>query len=545
MNEIRARAAARQRLLNALARETGAEAGDDQVRIPLRTAPGALVAALRYRSEFGHHAYCDDLFREHPGGDRVPVGHDELVALVADELAARNGGIGAKAAFVSQVANSVARSARYLACDPGCRPTDPAGITRLAEQSVLLGHPFHPTPKSAEGFNDDELDCYAPELGASFQLHYLAVAAELVVEERVTEGPWIPTDVEEKARTALRADQADYALLPVHPWQAAHLGGQPAVRALIDAGKLVPLGPLGATVYATSSVRTVCDPGFGTVWKLPLHVRVTNFIRNNPVEHLRRAADASRLIAAAARDWPHDGFEVLLETGYRTVDPRVVGELTGDFAVLFRCFPFVGSELAPQVLAGLLEDRLDGSAPALVDLVAQAGPLSADHVAEWLREYLRISLAPLLAVFTDDGISFEAHVQNSLLHTENGWPRRFFVRDMEGTSVSRDRVRLDDLPPDSPASYDDAEAWMRLRYHFITNHLGHLVHVLGRHTPAGERRLWALVRDFVRECPGRYAAELLESPVLPAKANLLSRFAERGERPLYVEVRNPICEVNR
>ncbi|MGP4016170.1 IucA/IucC family protein [Saccharopolyspora sp. 5N708] len=544
MNEVLARAAARQRLLNALVRETGAEAVDDLVRIPLRAAAGALVAVLRYRSEFGHHTYRGDPLRELPGGDRVPIGHDEFVALVADELAAHSGETGSKAAFIDQVTNSTARSARYLARDPGPQPTDPPGSTRFAEQSVLLGHPFHPTPKSAEGFSDRELDRYAPELGASFQLHYLAVAAELVVEERIADGPWIPPEVQEKARAALRAGQADHVLLPVHPWQAAHLGRHPEVRALIEAGELVPLGPLGEAVYATSSVRTVCDPGFPTVWKLPLHVRITNFIRNNPVEHLRRAVDAARLIGTAARGWRHDGFEVLLETGYRTVDPAVVGELTGDFAVLFRRFPFVGSALAPQVLAGLLEDR-PGGVPVLVDLVARAGGLSVDHVAAWLREYLRISLAPLLAAFTDDGISFEAHVQNCLLHTENGWPRRFFVRDMEGTSASRARVRLDGLPPDSPALYDDAEAWMRLRYHFITNHLGHLVHVLGRHTPAGERRLWAVVRDFVRECPGRYAAELVRSPVLPAKANLLSRFAERGERPLYVDVRNPMCEVNR
>jgi siderophore synthetase component len=543
VNEVLARAAARQRLLNALVRETGGEPADGKLRIPLRAADGVLVAEVHYRSEFGHHDYGDELCRELADGGRLPVGHDEFVALVAAELAVRSDG-GATAAFRGQVANSVARAARYLARDLGPRPTDPIGVTRFAEQSLLLGHPFHPTPKSAEGFSDQELDRYAPELGASFQLHYLAVAADLVVEERVVDAPWIPAEVEEKARTSLRADQVDHVLLPVHPWQATYLARQPEAAALVDAGRLVPLGPLGETVYATSSVRTVCDPGFETVWKLPLHVRITNFIRNNPVEHVRRAADASRLVAAAASRWRHEGFEVLLETGYRTLDPAVVGELAADFSVLFRRCPFAESGAAPQVLAGLLEDRLDGRAPALVDLVAQAGPLSAEHVAEWLREYLRISLRPLLAVFTDDGISFEAHVQNTLLHAENGWPRRFFVRDMEGTSASRDRARLDELPPDSPVRYDDAEAWMRLRYHFVTNHLGHLVHVLGRYTPAGERRLWGVVREFVRECPGRYAADLVSSPVLPAKANLLSRFAERGERPIYVDVRNPMCEVN-
>ena len=193
----------------------------------------------------------------------------------------------------------------------------------------------------------------------------------------------------------------------------------------------------------------------------------------------------------------------------------------------------------------VLEDRLDGRAPELIELIRRAGPPTAEHVTTWLGAYLRISLRPLLEVFTRHGISFEAHVQNSLLHTENGWPHTFYVRDMEGTSADRDRVPDGILPPTSPVLYDDAEAWHRLRYHLVTNHLGHVVAVLGRCTPAGERVLWQVVREFLRGVPGRYAAELREAPTLPAKANLLSRFAERGENPLYVDIPNPIHEVTR
>lgn len=547
MKDVLARAAARQRMLNALAREIGGEVSNEALRVPLRAAGGVLRAEVRYRSEFGHHSYGPEVFRELVDGSRLPVDHDEFVALIAGELAERGveAPAGAAEEFSRQVANSVARTARYLSRAQRPTPVTPEEITRHAEQSLLLGHPFHPTPKSAEGFSDDELARYAPELGASFQLHHWAVAPDLLLEDRVADGPWIPAEVEEKARAALHADQSDYELLPVHPWQAAYLQQQPQVSALVDAGRLVPLGPLGAEVYATSSVRTVCDPGFEIAWKLPLHVRITNFVRNNPVEHLRRAADAGRLVGDAANRWQHDGFEVLPETGYRTVGPDVVGDLAADFAVLFRRNSFTGSGTAPQVLAALLEDRLDGRAPVLVDLVAEAGPLSPGHVADWFLAYLRISLGPVLAVFTDHGISFEAHVQNTLLHVEDGWPRWFFVRDMEGTSASRDRARPGIVPPDSPVLYDDAEAWLRLRYHLVTNHLGHLVAVLGRCTPASERQLWSVARDFLRQCPGRYAAELLATPVLPAKANLLSRFAERGEHPLYVDVPNPIREVNR
>ncbi|MEB3368626.1 IucA/IucC family protein [Saccharopolyspora mangrovi] len=531
MNEVMARAAARQRLLNSLVREVGGEVGADSVRIPLRSVAAGtarhLSVEVRHRSEIGHHAYGAEVFR---GGTALE--HEEFVALVAEELAARCTAVpaGAVERFRRQVANSVARSARYLDRTPPGDPVAPEEITRRAEQSLLLGHPFHPTPKSAEGISDDDLERFAPELGASFRLHHWAVAPELLVEDRVGDGPWLPDE--------------HPSVLPVHPWQDRYLREHSRVQELVAAGLLTPLGPVGAEVYATSSVRTVCDPGFSTAWKLPLHVRITNFVRNNPFEHLRRAADAGRLVAAVEEGWKHEGFEVLPETGYRALDPSAMGELTADFAVLFRRNPFAGTGIAPRVLAALLEDRVDGR-PELIGLVEQAGPLTAEHACEWLDRYLRISLGPLLAVFTDDGVGFEAHVQNSLLHIEGGWPSRFYVRDMEGTSADRERVPEGVLPPGSPVLYDDSEAWQRLQYHLVTNHLGHVVAVLGRFTPAGERLLWSVVREFLRELPGRYAAELRGAATLPAKANLLSRFAERGETPLYVDIPNPIREESR
>jgi siderophore synthetase component len=120
---------------------------------------------------------------------------------------------------------------------------------------------------------------------------------------------------------------------------------------------------------------------------------------------------------------------------------------------------------------------------------------------------------------------------------------------MEGTSVSRQRWEAggrDALPADSPVLYGDAEAWLRLKYYVVTNHLGHLVHVLGRHAEVDESRLWGVVRELVQEAASdRYVADLLSSPVLPAKANLIGRFAGRGERPLYVDVPNPMHGVSR
>ncbi|HYZ07295.1 MAG TPA: IucA/IucC family protein [Pseudonocardiaceae bacterium] len=572
--------AAQQRLLNSFLRETGmpAVAAGTPLRVPLRERGAVLLGSLQYWSVLGHHAYGDEFWVQPDGSDvAIPVDHRGLVTLLLTELrglATRAAGDPSderhgrrrQAELAAQIDNSVARTSRYLERRRSPRPdsTDSWVLTRRAEQSLLFGHPFHPTPKSAEGFSAQDLAAYAPELGASFALHYFAVTPELLVEDRVSSAPWVCPEVQEQAEQLLGAERTAYALLPVHPWQAGYLLQRPAVRAQVADGALVPLGPLGKEVYPTSSVRTVCDPGFATSWKLPLHVRITNFIRNNPMEHARRAADAGRLLGTLRNEWTHDGFEVLLETGYRTIDDSV---LAADFAVLYRENPFATRDEAPQVVAGLLEESADGTEPELLRYVRQAtghpadrlpaDRLPADHVAGWLRRYLQISLLPLLSMFCVHGVSLEAHVQNSLLHLEGGWPVRFFVRDMEGTSVSRQRWETggrDAFPADSPVLYGDAEAWLRLKYYVVTNHLGHLVHVLARYTGVDEWWLWQAVRELVQEAAadrwgaeryGRYAADLLTSPALPAKANLIGRFAGRGERPLYVDVPNPMCGVRR
>ncbi|MGH4009840.1 MAG: IucA/IucC family protein [Pseudonocardiaceae bacterium] len=566
-SRVIAQRAAGQRLLNAYLRETGVPVAVDGMllRVPLPHSGGVLLAGLEHWSVFGHHIYGDDFRLQLDGAEAVAVGHSELVAVLLTELAVVAAPVAddpqarqrRQTELASQIDNSVLHTTRYLERGRSPRPavSDPPALTRHAEQSLRFGHPFHPTPKSAEGFSAGDLAAYAPELGASFALHYFAVAAELLVEERWCAAPWVPPEIHQQAQRLLGPDLASMALLPAHPWQADHLLRRDAVAPLLAGGVLMPLGPLGRPVYPTSSVRTVCDPAFTTSWKLPLHVRITNFVRNNPLEHARRALDAGRLVDTLRHEWAYDGFEVLLETGYRTIDDVT---LAADFTVLYRENPFATRRQAPQVVAGLLEDGADGEQPALISYLRQAAGRpdacpAVDHVAEWLRRYLEISVLPLLAVFVAHGVSLEAHVQNSLLHLENGWPARFFVRDMEGTSVSRQRWAASCtcgaggpvLRADSPVLYDDAEAWSRWKYYVVTNHLGHLVHVLARHTNVDEALLWQVVTDAVRvaemDC---YARDLLESPVLPAKANLLGRLTGRAERPLYVDVPNPMYEVS-
>jgi siderophore synthetase component len=317
-------------------------------------------------------------------------------------------------------------------------------------------------------------------------------------------------------------DERGWPLLPCHPWQAGFLAER------MPAGKVVPLGPSGEEALPTSSVRTVYLPRADRFFKLPLDVRITNFVRTNPREHVRRTLAASRLLREVEIPF---GITILHETGYRAIAP-----LFDSSAVIFR-EGLRGSE--PRVLAALLEP-ID---PPLAELVfeaaqARAVPVTPAFVCSWLSRYLELALLPVLRLFARHGISLEAHAQNTLLATEAGWPARVYIRDLEGTSVSRRRAANG---ADATLLVDESEALKRLRYYLVTNQIAHVVATLAAHTPADEWQLWQIVRSVVEDDPD--ARPLLDTPDLPAKANLVSRMAGRSETPTYVSIPNPLRTV--
>src|SRR5699024_8161763 len=159
-----------------------------------------------------------------------------------------------------------------------------------------------------------------------------------------------------------------------------------------------------------------------------------------------------------------------------------------------------------------------------------------------------------LRLFIHYGISLEAHVQNSMIALRAGGPVRFYVRDLEGASISREQAIArqwydGQLEENSLALYHEQEAWDRLKYYFFINHLGHLIFTLARYGGGEEGDLWQVVRAVLQENAAlfspvngkAYMEELLEQPQWSAKANFISRFQERGGEPLYVPMSNPLC----
>lgn len=540
-------------LLNCLLREVcGPEqqATVDGGRLLLRLSRSSVLlrVALRRASLLGAHRF-DGPVSEWRDGDWAEVGWRRLAEHVQDELSARTGVRNEE--FAEQVAASHRGTEAALAA-VRARPAPAAGGGPLAayldsEQSLPLGHRFHPTPKARDG-GTAAWAAYAPEAGAAFPLRHLAVRARLAAEESARPGATAPLD-------RLRPVPDGYRLLPVHPWQYELLAGHPALRAALDRRDVLDLGNGGPPCTPTASVRTL-HTGDGFL-KFSLNVRITNCVRKNSRYELAGAVALTRLLGPVFRSLAarHPAAALLGEPAYRslalpgpagTADP----ELLEGFGVIVR--DGLGGVLRPGVtplLAGAVADEYPTGPAQLSRLPATARRGSA---LDWWSAYLELLVPPVLAAYFDHGVVLEPHLQNVLLGVDaGGMPAQVVFRDLEGTKLLPDRhaAALAALPADvaGPMTYDAARGWHRVVYCLLVNHVADMLAALADLHPRAEAALWARVRAVLLDCardlgdPPRLRALLGGAP-LPAKANLLTRWGRRADREAgYVHLPNPLA----
>ncbi|QLJ04159.1 IucA/IucC family siderophore biosynthesis protein [Streptomyces sp. NEAU-sy36] len=475
-------------LLNCLIREVaeplpGRPGEPPTYRLPgtgrlLRVRPGRRPADPEVRTAGGWH----------------PVGHPELVKLVAEELRRHTGSAGGD--LPAEMIDSREAVAALLAARAGATP--PADPYLRSEQSLVTGHPYHPAPKARGGGPVTSWLPYAPEAHARFPLVLLAVREDQVAEEGDT-----------RALDALGAAPPGYRLLPAHPWQL-DLVADTLAPAFAD-GRLLRLGPTAFTAWPTAAVRTLYEPRRDLFLKFSLDVRITNDIRRlwrHDLSRLRRT-DTAAGHAFAAMGGP---AAWLADRGHRTAS-------------------FAYEELAVVVRDGLRGHLLPGAVPLLAAGLAEGfdgSPLAAAaDPAAWWEAYLRQVVPPALTAFGEHGVVLEAHLQNTLVAVDaSGTPVQALFRDAEGVKLLPDVTR--------------AAGWRRLVYCLVVNHLMEIAGALAEHRPGYDP--WPAVRrELVRHDLPEIPA-LLASPTLPGKTNLLLRWTGAdGADARYLPLPNPLA----
>lgn len=554
-------AAATENLLRCWIRETGVPRPQDGVlRLSLPASGTRVEAAVHHWSAVGWHRFGPARL-----STGTPLAASTLAALLALESAAADPA--AVADLTGRVTDSTRRVARFVQARAEC-PEDPPGTTPFlaGEQSLLCGHPLHPTPKSREGLSEAEAERFSPELRGAFPLHWFAADPSVVSCDSALPTT-APETVAALAGPEVRAPRGT-VLVPAHPWQAREVLARPGVRALLDAGLLRDLGPGGPDWSPTSSVRTLYRAEAPVMLKLSLGLRITNSKRENLRLELLRGLEIHRLLDAGLGEvlrTVHPGFDIVRDPAWLAVDDPG-GQPTG-LDVVLRDNPFPGDERAVCV-AGLVSPRPErrdehgrSLLARLVHGLAERTGRPVEQVGqEWFARYVEVVITPVLWLHATYGLGLEAHQQNSLVVLdEDGWPVGGRYRDNQGYYFSPSRSGAlygwrPGVGRDLGTFVDDEVIDERLAYYVGINNLLGMVGALGSQGLADEgallrhagRTLAALAAEHGDRL--RLATLLREEPVLRCKANLLTRVRQMDEltgplqaQSVYVDIPNPLC----
>ncbi|MFE3830737.1 IucA/IucC family protein [Streptomyces sp. NPDC059092] len=558
-------AAATENLLRCWIRETGLPRPDGTVlRVPLDASGTALLVPVHHWSATGWHRLGMPFLEGGP--QDAPAAEAVTVAALLGRESGRYQG----ADLVGRVANSLGHTADFLA-DRRARPepdTD-ADPFLTAEQSLLLGHPLHPTPKSREGLSESEARLYSPELRGSFPLHWMAVDRSVLATDSAwtEQGRVLPADVLTARLLGDHSLPENTVALPLHPWQARELTHRPAVRQLLDAGLLHDLGPQGAPWHPTSSIRTVHRPGAPAMLKLSLGVRITNSRRENLRKELHRGVEVHRLLRSGlGKEWgaAHPAFDIVRDPAWLAVD-TTEGEAVTGLDVMLRHNPFGPADDA-VCIAGLTAPRpypgRTGMYSRLAEIVsglaARTGRSKGAVAAEWFLRYLDQVVRPVLWLDGTAGIALEAHQQNTLVILDPaGWPvggryrdnQGYYFRESHRAALER---RLPGIGSVSDTFVSDAVTDERFAYYLGINNVLGLIGAFGSQGLADERVLIAALRRFLAgaaDLGSPLPGLLLESATLRCKANLLTRLHGLDElvgpvdtQSVYVTLTNPLRE---
>ncbi len=439
-----------------------------------------------------------------------------------------------------------------------------------SEQSLLIGHQLHPTPKSRQGILPEEEEVFGPEVNGKFQLHYFRAHESLVVEQSAgsqTASLLIKEQLkkdkavsEEFIQSYCQAD--GYSLIPMHPLQARYLLGKEEVCEWIQKGRLAYLGPHGQPFYPTSSVRTVYSKDADVMYKFSIPVKITNSLRVNKRKELSRGVEVSRLLQEGLQAELHENhpaFQVIEDPAYITVGEKELG-----FEVMIRSNPFQGEQGdRTTLLASLCQDHVFGKKSQIENIInhiaANENSTNEDVSKRWFKRYLDVSFHPMMWLYTQKGIALEAHQQNSVIKLDkSGYPSVFYYRDNQGYYFMKSKEQelrklLPSLNVESDTVCDDAIAEERFRYYVFFNHILGLVNAFGTAGLVQESDLLLILRQEIEMYKEKdhtgLVSSMLEEKVLPCKANFLTRVHDMDEligsletQSVYVNVENPLCK---
>jgi siderophore synthetase component len=385
----------------------------------------------------------------------------------------------------------------------------------------LTGHPRLVLNKGRVGFSERDRTHYAPESGASFPVHWIAVRKELasfrsvpgLTAETLLAGELGAEKIADFTRVlAEHGDPADYVWLPVHPWQRDEVLGT-LYAGEFASGEVVDLGISSDRYLPHQTVRTLANRSHDT----RRDVKTALSVRNTLV--YRGLASGATLAGPSVTHWLttlHERdpllskqyrFGLLAEVASVSVRHPVFGALDElpyrfheTLGVLWREPIRTRLEPGERAISFAALPYRDADGVAVISELIRASGLDP---LEWLRRVLDMTLTPLLHWLLRYGVAFCPHGQNLILVVdEQSKPVRALIKDFaQGVDLlDEDMPEYAELAPEANADMLRWPAYLLAQSLFssvFSGQLRFIAEILFDDFGSVRTRCWQIVRDIV------------------------------------------------
>ncbi|EMH9114062.1 aerobactin synthase IucA [Klebsiella pneumoniae] len=431
-----------------------------------------------------------------------------------------------------------------------------------AEQALLVGHAFHPAPKSHEPFNQQEAERYLPDFAPHFPLRWFAVnktqiageSLHLNLQQRLTRF------AAENAPQLLNELSDNQWLFPLHPWQGEYLLQQEWCQELVAKGLIKDLGEAGAPWLPTTSSRSLYCATSRDMIKFSLSVRLTNSVRTLSVKEVKRGMRLARL--AQTDDWQtlqarFPTFRVMQEDGWAGLRDLHGNIMQESLFALRENLLVDQPQSQTNVLVSLTQAAPDGGDSLLVAAVKRLSDrlgITAQQAAHaWVDAYCHQVLKPLFTAEADYGLVLLAHQQNILVQMLGDLPVGLIYRDCQGRAFMPHAAGwLDTIGEAQAENVFTREQLLRyFPYYLLVNSTFAVTAALGAAGLDSEANLMARVRTLLAEMRDQVTHKtclnyVLENPYWNVKGNFFCYLNDHNENTIvdpsviYFDFANPL-----
>ena len=427
-----------------------------------------------------------------------------------------------------------------------------------SESLIFEGHPTHPLTKTKLPLSMEEVRTYSPEFEKIINLKVMLIHNEYVnVTTILDHSQFILNEVIPEYLDELHTFMndrerllKDYKVILVHPWQYEHTIRNKFKEWLQN--HILISTPFHVPSKATSSFRTMSLINHPYHVKLPVNVQATSAVRTVSPE---TTIDGPKLSQALHRELnQYTQLDVVLEP--YGLFAKTDSDDARQLACIIREKPFIKNDGILLVTGALVNKNVvDNEITVDSYLKWMNDDINQHTIHQFMRNYTRQLVIPLLALIQDYGIALEAHMQNTLVHLGPKYQIQFIVRDLGGSRIDIKTLsqRLKHIEVENKSLLADSieEVIMKFQHAVVQNQLAELIFHFKKYEFIKEEELFNIIQEEIEVAindtkpPADTLRKVLFGPTITVKALLKMRMKKKVKKYLNISLDNPIKrEVN-